>query len=67
MSVIKIMRAEETVELSATGELLRKAVYRYTVDGLGPFEVRVDVIDDLPAKIRAIIDKKVATLKMLQE
>lgn len=67
MAEVKIMRAEETVELSATGELLRKAVYRYTIDGMGPFEVRVDLIDDVPDKIRAIIDKKIATLKMLQK
>jgi len=48
----------ETTELTPAGTLVRVAVYRYTLDGLGPFEYRVAVEEDTPEKLVEAIEKK---------
>jgi hypothetical protein len=53
-----IVRAEETVELSPTGELIRIAVYRFTLDALGPFEVRLPLTEDTEENLRTAIERK---------
>ena len=59
----RIVGARETVELSPTGELVRIAVYNYTLDDLGPFEYRVAVTLDTPEALKEHIRKKEELLK----
>jgi len=54
----RIIGAKETVELSPTGQLIRIAVYNYTLDDLGPFEYRVPVAMDTPEALKEAIRKK---------
>jgi len=59
----RIVGARETVELSPAGELVRIAVYNFTLDGLGPFEHRVPVTEDIPEKLKEAIRKKEDLIK----
>ena len=59
----RIVGARETVELSPTGELVRIAVYNYTLDDLGPFEYRVPVALDTPEGLKEHLRNKEALLK----
>lgn len=54
----KIVGAEETIEMTPAGELRRLAVYRFTLDALGPFEHRIPVTEDTTEHLKETIRRK---------
>lgn len=54
----KIVGADETVRLTPKGELERIAVYRFTLDALGPFTHEVPVKEDTAEKLREAMEQK---------
>jgi len=60
---VQLTRAEETVKLDPTGEVGRISVYRYTLGGFGPFEIRLPLEQDTDENIVAAMTQKARRLK----
>jgi len=63
----RIVGADETVVFTPAGELQRIAVYRYTLDDLGPFEYRVPVERDTVEGLKEAMRKKEEIIQAVME
>jgi len=64
---VVLVRSEETTELGPGGELIRFAVYRYTLQGFGPFEIKLSLLDDTEENIKNAIIERAKKLKLFKK
>jgi len=64
---VELVSSEETTELGPGGELIRYVVYRYTLQGYGPFEVRLPLTEDTEENIKEAILERAKKLNLFKK
>ena len=64
---VVLVRSEETTELGPGGELVRFVIYRYTLSGYGPFEIKLPLTEDTEENIKNAIIERAKKLELFKK